>query len=311
MELRHLRYFVVVAEELNFSRAAERLHIAQPPLSQQIRSLEEELGLRLFHRTKRKVSLTDGGRDFLVNARHTLAQAEHAIRSAQRASRGQVGRLVVGFVMSATCSIVPKILRIFQSHSPDVELVLQESTSSESLAALCEQRMHIGFLRMPFNANSLKYACVLKEPYMVALPGSHPLSKRAKIKVHMLANEHFIISPRSQGPGYYDQIINMCHRAGFSPHIAQEAKQFQTTLSLVSAGMGVAVIPASVKDLRSLEIVYKPLDPPDQYSEIAVAWKSDNISPLVSAFLDVARQVSRSYHQNNGDSATSKVVVSK
>jgi DNA-binding transcriptional LysR family regulator len=294
MELRHLRYFTAVAEELNFRRAAERLHIAQPPLSQQIRNLEDELGLKLFHRTKRHVELTEPGRMFLEEARVILQQVGHAVRTAVRTSRGEIGRLVVGFVMSATCSVLPEILRVFRERYPGVELVLEESTTGGGLAALKDKKMHLCFLRLPVRDEALSSETVLRETLVLAIPQDHHLSKRTRVPLRLLADESFILFPRSHGPGFHDQIVSLCHQSGFSPRVVQEASQMQTILSLVAAGIGVALIPASVQNLRNEGVHYKPIRECTPVTGIALAWLRDCNSPVMHHFIAVAREVARS-----------------
>ncbi len=292
MELRHLRYFTAVAEELNFRRAAEQLHIAQPPLSKQICDLEEELGVQLFLRTKRRVELTEAGRVFLAEARRTLEQAEQAKRAAQRADRGEIGRLVLGFVMSATCTVLPDVLRVFRTRHPAVELVIEESSTDQGIADLHNKRIHVALLRQPVSDEALSIEPVLQEPLILALPEGHPLAGQLQVSVRKLAGEPFIVFPRDLGSGFYDQILSFCHRAGFSPKVAQEAGQMQTILSLVAAGMGVALIPASVQVLHSAGVVYKALRERTPKTGIAVAWRPDDKSPALSEFLDVVREIS-------------------
>jgi DNA-binding transcriptional LysR family regulator len=291
VELRHLEYFVAVAEELHFGRAAARLRIAQPPLSQQIRKLEEELEVQLFYRTKRHVQLTEVGEIFLEEARQTLAQAARAREMAQKASRGELGRLAIGFVGSAVSEALPLLLVRFRERFPDVELTLRELTTSQQIRALREGRIQIGLLRPPINDVTLSVETLLKEPLLVALPEQHLLAARRSLSVETLANERFIIFPRPQGPGLYDQIISLCQQAGFSPHIVQEAIQMQTILGLVAAGLGIALIPASARHLRSGEVVYCTLQPSVIHVEMALAWPKDAASPVLQAFLGVAREV--------------------
>ncbi len=290
MEIRHLRYFSAVAEHLHFGRAAQELHISQPPLSQQIREMEEELGVQLFFRTKRRVELTDAGRVFLREARLILDQVSHAVQTAQRSSRGETGRLVVGFVMSATCSVLPEILRVFRERYPGVTLVLEEATTGGGLAALREKRMHLCFLRLPIRDEKLAIETILKESLIVALPEGHRLSSRHKVPMAQLADEPFVLFPRSHGPGFYDQIVAFCHQAGFSPRVVQEASQMQTILSLVAAGIGVALIPESVQNLRTDRIVYRPLQERTQVTGLAIAWLRASTSPLTDHFVAVARE---------------------
>lgn len=295
MELRHLRYFAAVAEELHFGRAAERLHMAQPPLSQHILNLEREIGVQLFTRTKRKVELTDAGRLFLTEARLILSHAEQAVQIAQRASSGEVGRLVIGFVLSATCSLLPETLRLFRERYPAVELVLEEITTGQGLESLEAGRMHVCFARLPVNELDSSYAIetVLKEKIILALPSDHRLASEERVSLRSLAFDPFIIFPRVQGIGFYDHLVSTCRRAGFSPRVVQEAGQMQTILSLVAAGLGVALIPASVQSLRSEGIIYKPLRERVSETGIAMIWPRKDASPILQNFTQIVRQVAR------------------
>ncbi len=293
MELRHLRYFIAVAEELHFGRAAERLHIAQPPLSQQIRGLEAELGVLLFQRTKRRVQLTEAGRLFLDEARRVIAQADHAVRVAQRAHRGELGHLVVGFVGSATASVLPDILLAFRTQFPEVSLSLQEMTTTQQLRALHEERIHLGFLRPPIDDEHLALEIILQEPLLVVLPQSHVLARRRRIPLRALAREPIVLPPRELGPGFQDQIVGLCQRAGFSPQIIQEAVQMQTVVGLVAAGMGVSLVPASVQTLRRHGVVYRSLQASSPRVDLAVAWRRGDPSVVVHTFLDVVRGVTQ------------------
>ncbi len=290
IELRHLRYFLVVAEELHFSRAADRLDIAQPPLSQMIQRLEHELGVSLFHRTKRRVSLTDAGIVFQEEAKRTLAQAERAVSRVRRASKGELGRLVVGFIGSATYSVLPPIIRRFREQYPDVDLSLQELSTVQQVRALCEGRLQVGFLR-PFEPEpTLKSTVVLREPLLVALSEHHRLSQQAKISMRLLANESFILFPRLLAPELHDQIISLCRRARFSPRVVQEAMQLPTIVSLVAAGIGIAVIPASLQNLGRTGVHYRALRESTPKAELLMAWRSEQPSPVLQSFLRVVAE---------------------
>lgn len=290
MELRHLRYFIAVAEELHFGRAAERVHIAQPPLSKQIRQLEEEIGVKLFHRTKRRVRLTPAGSVFLDEARQVLDLCERAVRSARRAEKGEIGRLVLGFVSSATYSFVPSALRTYRNLFPDVELVLRELTTDQQLDALRGGVVHVGFLRQPISDPMLQIETIFQEPLVVALPADHALASFPKITLERLSTEPFVMFSRQQGTTYYDQILSLCHQGGFSPKVAQEAVQMPTALGLVSVGVGVALVPASVQNLQMAGVVYRHLTEVSQTTELAMAWRLNDDSPALLAFLDVARE---------------------
>lgn len=220
-----MRYFVAVAEELHFGRAAKRVHVVQPALSQQISRLEEELGVRLLKGTKRKVELTEAGQVFLERARDTLAQAETAAEDARRAALGQTGRWVLAFVGLATYSVLPDILSAYRKSYPGVELVLHELTSMEQIKRLREGAIQAGFVRPPVDDESLCSETVEREPVVVILPEGHPLADRDAVRLEDLASEPFVMVPRSREPNLYDLYISMCRQAGFSLHIAQEANR--------------------------------------------------------------------------------------
>ncbi|HZR98310.1 MAG TPA: LysR family transcriptional regulator [Chloroflexota bacterium] len=289
MELRHLRYFVAVAEELHFGRAAARLHIAQPPLSRQIRQLEAELGVALFDRDHRHVRLTDAGAVFLAQARATLAAAEQAAQAARRAARSEVGQLPVGFIGAASYSVLPRIVQAFRARYPDVELVLHEMTTAEQLQALREGQLRAGLVRPPVAHAALAAATVLREPLVVALPAAHPLAAEARVAVAALATEPWVLFPRPLAADLYDQILALCERAGFRPRLAQEALQMQTVVRLVGAGVGVSLVPRSVEALHSAGVAYRPLRDAVPNVEMAVAWRRDDTSVLLQRFLAVAR----------------------
>jgi DNA-binding transcriptional LysR family regulator len=303
MELRHLRYFVAVAEELHFGRAASRVGIAQPPLSKQIQQLEDEIGVKLFKRTKRRVSLTHAGETFLKDARQALDLSERAIRSAQRADRGEIGRLVVGFVGSATYSFLPYALRSFRSRFPHVELFLRELTTYEQLDGLHTKAVDAGFVRQPIKDDALFIETLLQEPFILALPTHHALASRASISLKMLATEGFVMFSRQQRTTFHDQVVSLCHQAGFSPKVVQEAVQIPTVLGLVSAGMGVTLVPASIKKLQFAGVVYRDLAQLDRITELAMAYRRDDESPVLQSFLNVTREFATQTHSQNAPRA--------
>lgn len=223
MELRHLKYFVAVAEELHFGRASERVGIAQPPFSQQIKKLEEEIGVPLLWRSKRHVELTAAGKVFLVEARKILAEAGKAGHMARRAARGEIGQLSVGFVSSAFYGEFTPVFRIMRARHPDVALALQDMTSEEQVRAMKENKLDVGLVRPPVpGAEGLAFEVVLREPFVVVLPKSHSLARQKSLAVNDLAQESFLMVPRSLGPGFYDQIIQLCAQSGFAPKVALE-----------------------------------------------------------------------------------------
>ncbi|QBD75548.1 LysR family transcriptional regulator [Ktedonosporobacter rubrisoli] len=289
MELRQLHYFLVVAEELHFSRAAARLHMSQPPLSQQIKQLEEELGVQLFKRTKRHVELTEAGEVFLQGTRQILAQVKHTINDTQRAERGEVGSLTIGFVGSATYEILPKILRAYRASFPDVKLDLRQLTTAEQVKALIAGQIQLGFLRPPIQKETLRLETLLREPLVVALPKDHQLAAETHLSLRSLAQEPWILYPRRLGAGTYDRLMRACQQAGFEPQIVQEAIEMQTIVGLVATGIGISLVPASVQGLRQNDIIYRDLFDPPLSWELALAMRREEPSPVLENFLTIAR----------------------
>lgn len=296
MELRHLRYFVAVAEELHFGRAAARLHIAQPPLSRQVRDLEQELGAELFSRVKGRVTLTHAGRAFLVEARRTLAQAERARLVAQRAAQGEIGRLRVGFVEAATYSgLLPDVLELVRTQLPNVGLELFELSSLQQTEALRDGRVDVGLLHsLPYDAVEwLGMERLTSDAMVVALPREHRLARRSEVPLQALAGEPFLMLRRPDGPGLHDRIIAACQTAGFSPSVAQQAGQLQTLVGLVAAGAGVALVPGVLDALRRPGVVYRPLTGLEVDMGTWAVWRLADESPVRARFLDALRTVVR------------------
>ena len=293
MELRHLRSFLAVAEELHFGRAAARLHISQPPLSQQIRRLEDELGARLFRRTKRRVELTPAGQAFLTEARQTLAQAERAVRAAQRAERGELGELVVGYVTSATYGPLPDVIRMFRKRFPDVDLRLQNLRSMQQRQALIDRRIDVGFVRPQVADPRLNYEAIWRESVVVALPGKHLLARRTIVNVSELATEPFLVGEPGVAASFYDQVFTLCRRAGFTPRIAQLVPDVQAAIALVAAGLGISPVPAAIQEFKRKGVVYRPLRPHTLRSEMGLAWRRDDNSASIQQLRRVAREMAR------------------
>jgi len=291
MELRHLRYFVAVAEELHFGRAAEQLHMTQQPLSQQIRQLEDELGVLLFDRTKRRVQLTEPGKAFLVEARQILLKAAQAVEIVRQVAQGQSGRLKVGFSGFATYSVLPKALRIFRERFPRVELELEEMTTTAQVQALQEQQIHVGLMIPPIPDATLSLEPILREPLVVILPETHPLATQPELRLPMLANESFILVSRHLEPGYYDQCISLFQQAGFTPKVVQKASQKQTILGLVSAHLGVSLAPASIRNIHRTGVVYITLNTLNAEVELVAVWRQDELLPVLRTFLEVMKEV--------------------
>lgn len=291
MELRHLRYFVTVAEELHFGRAARKLHISQPPLSMQIRSLEEELGVTLLNRNQRHVALTHAGNAFLGEARHILARLEQAVLMTRRAGRGEIGELAIGFISVADYNVLPIVLREFRARYPLVNLTLRESTSDTQLQDLVAGRIDVGFLLPPVAHPALSSAPILREPLIAALPDRHPLARKpGKLALAKLKDAPFILFPRAMAPGMYDDILSFCRSAGFSPRVEQEAVQMQTIVSLVSAELGVALIPASLTNLQRTGVTYKAIRESGPLTEVHLVWRSGEEMPTLRVFVDLALQ---------------------
>ena len=286
MELRHLRYFMAVAEELHFGKAATKLHIAQPPLSQQIQQLETELGFKLFYRTKRRVSLTEAGQAFLRETQQVFRQLEEAIARSQKISRGERGTLSIAFVSSAAYNVIPPILRNFRTLVPEVKLQLKELTTKEQLQWLAEERLDLGFVRPPIAKPEFNSQIILWESLVVALPANHPLAEREHISCQSLTEESFIFFPRNLAPELYDRVINLCQQANFCPQVVQEAMQMQTIVSLVSAEIGISIVPESIQNLQRTGVIYKPLMEATPQPAIALVWRKGDRSATVARFID-------------------------
>ncbi len=290
MELRHLRYFIAVAEELHFGRAAERLGISQPPLSQQIQALEEEIGARLFERTNRRVELTDAGRLFLDESRQVLAQVDKAVLLARRAHLGELGELKIGFTSSAPfTSTIPSSIHAFRKAYPDVHLDLQEMSSRQVLKALLEESLQVGVIRPLALPDAVHWVELFREPLVAVLRADHPLAAGSEdgLAIAALAEEPFVFFPRSYGTGLYDQVIALTRQAGFSPRIAQEASEAMTIIGLVSAGLGVSILPASFRRTRVDGLVYRTLSDPEATTAVWLVRRQNEGSPLALSFIDL------------------------
>lgn len=295
MELRHLRYFRAVAEELHFGRAAQRLGIRQPPLSQQIRALEADLGVSLFDRNSRRVQLTAAGEALHAAAGDLLASVDAARLAVRRAGDGETGELVLGFVGSATNFLLPLAVRRFRKRYPHVALTLLEMTTAEQIRALHDGALDVGLLRPPLasaDEQGLELEVVGAERLVVAMPADHSLAGERSIAVDRLAHDRFVHFPRSLGPGLYDQISRYCQQNGFTPLVVQEAVQMQTIVALVAAGLGVALVPSSVARLRRSEVVYRSLVPAARVVHLAAARRSDNRNPVGSNLFAIIRELS-------------------
>ena len=303
MELRHLRYFVAVAEELHFGRAAQRLRIAQPPLSRQIRDLEREVGAPLFERHARGVELTPAGQAFLPEARLTLAQAERSVRTAQRAAQGETGRLRVGFVEAATWSgILPEVLGFFRMHLPNIGLSLFEMDVLEQADAFRDGRIDVGLLHgtPPDPGRTLQVEPLYSDPMVAAVPDVHRLAAKSRLTLADLAAEPFVLFPRPRSPELYDALIARCRTAGFSPRIVQDAEGWHTIAGLVAAGVGVAFVPRSLAQHARPRVAYRPVRDLGVELSMAVAWRRDRQSPVRERFVTSLRVVARARPRPDG-----------
>ncbi|WP_321804731.1 LysR substrate-binding domain-containing protein [Burkholderia sp. BCC1993] len=293
-DLRQWRYFVTVADERHFGRAAERLSMTQPPLSQAIRALEDALGVALFARTKRSVALTAVGAALLPDVRRLLASADALPPLARRLARGEAGSLSLAFVSTADYGLLPSLLRAFGARYPQVRLQLAEATSDVQIDELVAGRIDAGLVIPPVpprHAVGLSYLPVVREPLVVAMPAAaaHGVSEDEPVHLADLAALPLVIFPRRLAPGFYDIITGCYGAAGETPRIGQEAIQMQTIVSLVSAGMGVALVPQSLRNLRRTGVVYRPLAGDAPVVETGLVWRTGDVSPVLAGFIDVVR----------------------
>jgi DNA-binding transcriptional LysR family regulator len=293
IELRLMRSFVAVAEELHFGRAAVRLGISQPPLSKHIQQLEETLGASLLQRNNRSVTLTAAGRVFLDEARRTVEQFERAISLAQHADRGESGHLALGFIDAAIYSIVPDAVRLFAQAYPNVKLSLTEMLIPEQIDALAEHRIDAGLIHPPIDRPGIAIETILIEPLIVALPSGHPLARHKEIALPLIAKEPLIQFPRFINPSLYDEILVLCRGAGFSPRIALEPTPKQTIIGLVAAGLGLSLLPACLGNLMRRGVTYRPLTGGNLNIVTSLAWREGENTPAVERFREVVRKASR------------------
>jgi DNA-binding transcriptional LysR family regulator len=290
IELRHLRYFVAVAEELHFGRAALRLHLAQPPLSQQIRKLEELLGHTLFTRTSRAVRLTAAGEVFLDRARRTLRNVQEDLDEARSVGRGEIGFLRVGFIGSAMLTPLPAVLGQYRGQFPNVQLQLHESYTSLVVHSLLNGSLDAGFLRDGGPTPGLVVQPIFSEPLLAFVPASHPLAKFKQISAARMRDQPFVFFSPTAGLHAYEKAIAPCLEQGYRPNVVQEAPQWLTVLRLVGAGLGVTIAPACVKEVTTLNVVCLKLSGTQARSNVELAYRTTENRAIVSAFAAIARQ---------------------
>ncbi|MEV5885302.1 LysR family transcriptional regulator [Streptomyces sp. NPDC052020] len=286
LPLAQLHAFAVLAEELHFGHAAARLGIAQPPLSQQIRRLEEKVGHALFSRGPGRVTLTPAGRELLPAARQVLTGLADGLAAARAVGSGEAGHLRIGFAASLALTVLPGLLRAFRDRYPQVRLGIHEMTTAPQLAALHDGTIDIGLLREPpADAPRLAFATVLREPFVAVLPSAHPLAARRTVPLTGLADSPFVLLPREVGPRLHDQITGLCATAGFTPRVVQRAVEWQTVCALVEAGLGVSLAPASIRRIRLRGVAFRGIEPGTARTRVAVAWRRNDRSPLVANLL--------------------------
>jgi DNA-binding transcriptional LysR family regulator len=292
VEFRHLQYFKTVAEELHFGRAAEILKMSQPPLSKQIQQLESELGVQLFERSKRQVRLTDAGQVFLERVYQIFREVNEAVDQAKRTGNGQIGTITIGFIEVASYEVLPRILREYQTIYPEVEIKLRELTTIEQMVAIQKGEIDVGFARLPVEDSLIYKRTVWHEPFIVALPEHHSLSVNEKIHLSDLKKESFIFFPSHMLPSYYDEVINMCLKSGFTPKIVQEASHMQTTINLIASGIGLSIVPGSAALLQRKGVVYRELAGESNGFDVAVICKKDNTRSVLRNFISIVPSIS-------------------
>jgi DNA-binding transcriptional LysR family regulator len=290
MDLRQLRYYIVVAEELHFGRAAERLKMTQPALSKQIMVLEKDIGVQLLSRTKRVVRLTHAGQAFLAQARNLLAQAEESIQVARRTARGEEGQLTVGATPPATQNILPDLLRTYRDRFPKVEVNLSLLSTETQVTALNQRQIDIGFLHPPIDGRGLDLYSIQEEDYVAVLPRNHRLLKYDKIPLAQFAGESFLILPRNESPVLYDQFIQFCQKLGFQPNIVKEVLDLQTRLCLIAAGVGISFVAEGLQSMVGVNVVCRPLEYCPIKQKLAAAWRQDATAPAIHSFLALMQE---------------------
>ncbi len=302
LDLRQMRQFIAVAETMSFRRAAERLHMAQPPLTATIRQMEEELGVILFERSNRITRITEAGKVLLEEARRTLAQAERAAVLARRAGTGAIGSLRIGLVASAVRQVVPPIVRRFRASHPEVSVDLQEATTAQQLEALREDRLDLGIVVLPLpigREKGIEARTILRRHLVAVLPAGHRLSKNSdqRLRLAALAWEDWVLFPSHLGPGLHDRIVAACAQVGFAPTVTQRAVQMETIIGLVAAGIGVSLVPETFAGDRRQGVTFRRLAGPAtpiRY-EIALIWRKADPSPALAAFIATAIAAERAH----------------
>ena len=290
MELRHLRYFVAVAEELHFGRAAKRLGMSQPPLSQQIRNLENDLGVELFRRTKRRVQLRPAGQAFLERAHHLLKGVAQSTEEARRAARGEFGKLEIGYAPMAGLEILPRLVRRFSKRHPRVDIRLQSLRSSQQIDALRSGSIDVGILQLPVKAKPIIIETILREPLLLAMPDGHPLSRRTTVRIRDLAGVPYVHLSRQYAPSYTDLLLGFVAEEGVVLNVVAEAADLYDNLALIASGLGASLLPQTIRRFERAGVVYRPVVQPGPLLETGIARGPEKPSSILKSFLDVARR---------------------
>ncbi len=292
MELRHLRYFLEITRDMNMTRAAERLHMSQPPLSRQIRQLEEELGTELFARNGKQLKLTQAGKFFIDKAHQILKAVEETETAMKRIGRSGHSWLNIGFVPSTIYGFLPEVLRRYRSNYPEIEFNLTEHMSYHQVQALKSGQIDVGFGRILFDDTEIRQEIVLKEDLMVVLPKNHPLSRKTSLTLKMIANEPLILYPLRPRPNYADQITALFYHEGLNPQVIQEVQELQTTLGLVASGVGLTIVPKSVQKMRSGDVNYIAIKNENATSPVIMMYRQNEETPEVLNFIKRIRLLS-------------------
>jgi LysR family transcriptional regulator, benzoate and cis,cis-muconate-responsive activator of ben and cat genes len=291
MDLRHLKYFIAVAEELNIGRAALRLHISQPPLTRQIQQLEEELGVQLLIRTPRGVELTQAGELFLEEARNIRSLVEQAIERTKRAGQGKLGRLDIGIFGTGILGVIPELLNLFRNTHPDVRVVLHTMSKAEQIEALRQKRINIGFNRIFTPLPDFDHLLIIKEPLYLAVNAGHPLSEQNSVSFMELSNYPLVLFPTGARPNFVDRIIQLCRNMGFTPDISQIVGDAVTGVALVAGGLGITVVPKSATALQLPGVVYRPFhDSLTATVDLSCIYRKEDQSAILQAFLTVIQE---------------------
>jgi LysR family transcriptional regulator, benzoate and cis,cis-muconate-responsive activator of ben and cat genes len=286
MDLRQIRYFLALATELNYTRAASQLNISQPPLTRHIQQLEHSIGVMLFDRSTRGVALTQAGKIFLEEARKIVALADQAVNKTKLAHQGQIGRLDIGIFGSSTISVIPTLLTELRKSYPDIIISLQNTTKTQQIDGVREKHLDIGFNRIYPSVPDLAVETVMLEDLYVALHKDHPFANNQKIEVKDLVDEPFILFPNNVRPSFADNVIMLCSNAGFTPNVVHDVEDIFTAIALISAGLGIAIVPESAISLRLSNVRYYLLDAKEAKVDLSCVYRPDNKSPALLAFLE-------------------------